>query len=470
MSHQARHAFCASAALFLTATASGCLFHGQDAVSQSSLPEPFLCMYGHRDIYTEEFKKHLSSFTVIEGSTTDATFVKALRARGRIYAYGVPNPLDATASDLVAEWSAPFENDMNGLLPGGFDAIAIDEITAAPDGSPSSQAQCAALATLRLRYPQKLIFAAALGELADGGSSSVYPPHESYKDLLNAMYKHADMIMLERYSNERTPRYGLFEKFSDNIESQVPGILRKTVFGLIISQNGLVADDSTDVGFWGHLDEQLHIIRNDADCAIMPGIMFWVYYRSESAITPAFCAKLVDHYFIDDRTVYFGDGDLGQLIDNSQFENGTQPWRIAVGAGGEVGRFEYDEEGLPDHHDDYGSALHGSFGLKMTRGDAPNQAICLVNCVEEGTTYTVSAFALAESAESSIPTAVRVLIRDSDGQIIASESMRINEKTWRRLIFSFCPPSAPVSIVLTDSGGAPGQVTFWDFVELEAAY
>ena len=274
------------------------------------------------------------------------------------------------------------------------------------------------------------------------------------------------MIMLERYSNERTPRYSLFEKFSDNIESQVPGILRKTVFGLIISQKGLVADDSTDVGFWGHLDEQLHIIRNDPDCAIMPGIMFWVYYRSESA-TPALCAKLAHHYFIEDRTDYFGDGALGQMIENSQFENGTQPWRIAVGAGGEVCRFEYDKEGVPDHHDDYRNALHGSFGLKTTRGDAPNQAICLVSGVEAGTTYTLSVFVLAES---NVPAAARVLIRDSDGQIISSESMWINEKTWHRLIFSFCPQSDPISIALTDSDGAPGQVTFWDFVELEPAY
>ena len=137
----------ACAAFLLAGTVWGSAVHAQDGDFQPSLPKPFLCMYGHRDIYTDEFKKNLSTFTVIEGFTTDAAFVKELRSQGRVYAHSVPNPEDAPASDLVAAWSAPLENDLNGLLSDGFDAIAIDEFTAAPDGTTRSQAQCEALAT-----------------------------------------------------------------------------------------------------------------------------------------------------------------------------------------------------------------------------------------------------------------------------------------------------------------------------------
>ena len=65
----------------------------------------------------------------------------------------------------------------------------------------------------------------------------------------------------------------------------------------------------------------------------MPGVMFWVYYRSETDITPRYLAKLVDHYYIQNKTEYFGDGQREQLIANPQFET-LDGWKLHPGQAG----------------------------------------------------------------------------------------------------------------------------------------
>ena len=142
-----------------------------------ALPSPALFMYGYGDAQTENpqtaalWRKLFGTFNIIEGTTTNADFVKRLRADGKVFAHHVVNTFEETATvdDIVAAWSAPFRNDLDGELPGGFDAIAVDELHSNPDGTPESKRVVAALRQLRERYPNKLILVSCVWKLAFSG-------------------------------------------------------------------------------------------------------------------------------------------------------------------------------------------------------------------------------------------------------------------------------------------------------------
>ncbi len=91
----------------------------QPATSLGRPLNPFICMYGHSDDagVTAAFRKLIPRFTVIEGTSTDAEFIKELRAVGCIYAAHVTNHENATDEKLVALWRKPFDNNLSGRLP-----------------------------------------------------------------------------------------------------------------------------------------------------------------------------------------------------------------------------------------------------------------------------------------------------------------------------------------------------------------
>ncbi len=72
-----------------------------------TVPDPFLCMYGHHDGagMTEQFKGITPAFTVVEGTSTDTDFIKELCVQGRVYAYHVTNPTSSTTAGLVQKES-----------------------------------------------------------------------------------------------------------------------------------------------------------------------------------------------------------------------------------------------------------------------------------------------------------------------------------------------------------------------------
>lgn len=427
-------------------------------------PDPFICMYGHSDDagVTDAFRKIIPPFNVIEGTSTDAAFIKELRTRGAVYAAHVTNPETAAAQELLAVWRAPFENNLGGRLPGGYDAIAIDELRANPHGSVQSQRVCDALGQLRALYPNKGIFAAAVWQL---GYESA-----KYSQQLRAVNQHADMLMLEAYLRETKQAYGYFASWADNLKAVAPGILRKTVYGLGISQRGHVFDDTAEVGFWGHLDQQFRSIRTDADASTMPGVMFWVYYRCETDLTPDYLARLIDHYYIRKRTDYLGDGTTRQLITNSRFDT-PAGWTPAPGKGGAVDYFAYDSAGIENDHGEYGWSSHGARGLKMLRGRTPNRASFRVTGVDPNWVYTVSAWVTAKASGQG----ATLIITTPDGTPVARkqiEDVRSGAQwnEWSRIVFHFAPPSNTVHVVLSDQPAAPGATLYWDFVELEKAY
>ena len=428
-------------------------------------PKPFICLYGHSDDegVTEAFRKLFPRINVIEGTSSNAAFIKELRGKGCIYAAHVTNPVNATEDELVAHWRAPFENDLGGQLPGGYDAIAIDELRANFDGSVQSQRVCRALAKLRELYPQKQVYAAATWHLGYEAAK--------YTQQLRAVNEHVDMLMLEAYLRETRPAYGYFADWADKLKAVEPGLLEKTVYGLGVAQRGYLHDDSSEVGFFGHLDRQFRAIRTDADAARMPGIMFWVYYRSETSVTPEYLAKLADHYYRKKKNSSFGDGRTKQLVTNAQFET-LDGWELTAGNGGRVEQFQYDSvKGLQGDHDEHGWSSHGKHGLKMFRGQSPNRGSIEVTGLDMRKVYVASVWVNADRPDRR----AGLRITDLQGGVIAEgHTARAGRGThwneWSRIILTFSPNNPNIRIELHDTGAAPGTVLFWDFIELEAAW
>ncbi|MFP6767961.1 MAG: hypothetical protein VB859_07320 [Planctomycetaceae bacterium] len=428
-------------------------------------PRPFICMYGHSDDagVTTSFRKLIPRFSVIEGTSSNAKFIVELRGKGCIYAAHVTNPVNGTAAELVSLWRKPFENTLAGQLAGGYDAIAIDELRANPDGSVQSNRVCQALAELRELYPKKQIYAAATWQLGREASK--------YSQQLRAVYRHVDVLMLEVYLRETKRAYGYFAAWADQLKAVEPGLLKKTVYGLGVAQRGYLYDDSTDVGFFGHLDQQFRSIRTDADASKMPGIMFWVYYRSETKVTPRHLARLVDHYFLQRKTDYLGDGKAGQLVGNPLFATLTG-WKCQPGEGGSLEQFQYGSvAGLQNDHDDHGWSSHGKHGLKMVRGSRSNTASFEVRRLDPRMIYTVSAW--VHSDKPGRRAGLRVT--ETGGRVIAEdETDRAGRGTqwneWTRLVFDFQPSRSTIQIELHDRNSRTGAVLFWDFVELETVY
>ena len=431
----------------------------------------YTVMYGHSDDSgaTDAFRDHVVPyFSVIEGTSSNAGFINELRSQGKVYAAHVTNPIGDTAAQLYARWRAPFENTLGGQLPGGYDAIAIDELHgASTNGTANSNAVVSALKQLRARYPNKEIYAATTWHYGQNSAN--------HADQLNALNQYADLIMVENYNRENNYHTSFFQSYADNLKSTVPGILNKTIYGLYIPQGGFVADDSTDVGFFGMLDDQFHRIRHDTDAATMPGVMFWPYYRTEKDLTPQYIAQLVDHYYIQGNSGFFGDGNMEQLITNPQFEGSTNGWVLSPGAGGSLQTFSYSSVSFQADHDDFGQASHGSWGLKMVRGASPNEASFQVSGVDPNMVYEATAFVISGAPRQRATLAVT----EPDGTVIESETVtdvgsppdyyhKWNE--WTRLDFDFVPTSETIQVVLSDEHASSGTQLYWDFVELEAAY
>ena len=439
-------------------------------IAAGPMPKPFICLYGHSDDpgATRAIKEIIPPFTVIEGTSRNADFIRELRDQGKVYAAHVNNPAAETAAQLYDRWRAPFEDTLGGRLPGGYDAIAIDELHAAHrNGTAHSDAVVDALRQLRENYPTKGVYVAAVWSY--GGKST------DYSDQLEAVNRYAEVLMLEVYIREGNPSYGWLgghhEAHAGKLAAAVPGILTKTVYGLYIPQGAFVADDSTDVGFWGHLDEQFHRIRNDPAAATMPGVMFWVYYQCRRELTPDYVARLVDHYFLRNNTGYFGDGNTRQLVGNPQFET-LDGWACHVGEGGSVEQLTYASAGVKNHHDQHQLASHGSHGLKMVRGQGHNEARFEISGLDTTMLYTVSAWVVADAPGRHD----RLAVRAADGADLASKEIddagsqpdwywKWNE--WSRLIFHFAPTSDTITLVLSDEPTKAGAVLYWDFIELE---
>lgn len=296
----------ATSVAIVTALASSTLMGSEGRLT---LPNPVLFMYGYSDSegngasdqYRDLWKKTIQAFTVIEGQTENAELVKRLREQGKVFAYHVVNTIDAkhnTPEDFVAAWSKPFEETLGGRLPGGFDAISIDEFNSYPDGSKESQLQNESLRQVRERFPDRLIFVSGVWKLADGGPGSLYSDKRvTYDDTLNAVRKYADIFVLENYQRTGNIQFEFFESMPKNLESRSPGLLKKTIFGLYISQSApFIADDDPEVGFFEFLETQINLIKIGKLSKTMPGVAFWVFYRAKPETVEEVVRLLQEHF------------------------------------------------------------------------------------------------------------------------------------------------------------------------------
>jgi hypothetical protein len=279
--------------------------------ARAKLKTPTIVMYGYSDAMRDQWTQTLNTVNVVTGRTSDANLVTRLRAKGVVFAWHVVNTPASelpTADDLARVWSAPFRDTLGGKLPGGFDAIAIDELLPAKDGSAESTRVIAALREVRRLHPNRLIFAWGVWHLATGGGIGRYATKDTYDDLLHAARDSTDQFWLECYQREGNPQFSLFRDSAENVSRRAPGLLEKTLFALYISQSApFIADDDKAADFFEFLDAQFHLLRNDPLLKKTSGVAFWAFYRSKPE-TIEHVNALVRHYFIKGQTNYYGSG------------------------------------------------------------------------------------------------------------------------------------------------------------------
>ena len=441
----------------------------------AELPDQILYQDGYifslqgTDSFNEDLRDH---FTVIGGKTTDAGLVQQLRSEGKVFTYNVGYNSSFTTQQLVDVWSDPFNNTLGGELPGGFDAIEINEILPYANGTVESNRIVAALTQLRAEYPDKIIATFTPQELGWNPAP--------YSNLLNAINDHADLLLFEAYMDEgAAPGNVLWHaNMATLLDNQTPGLIDKTIFALLSYQGESSADTTTDIGFWGFLDAQMHAIRNHPVTSRMPGVGSYYY---SLGLTADFMGRAMDHYYVQGNTDYFGDGDMTQAVSNPQFENSTAGWELAAGAGGSIGIFDYNGEPVSSTHGlswnipGGNCCSHGTYGLKTVRGSEANK-VSYAATVEAGLTYHISAYVHA-GAGGDLDDAMVQIITDS-GNLIAErlgsqmETPHGIPNPWRAITFNFVvnPGQEDIRIILTDDAADAGDVFYWDFVEMEDAF
>lgn len=281
---------------------AGCA-HLQKTDRPPKLPQPSLIMYGYSDAdavrysgfwlereqWEKSWKETVKHYNIITGKTKDAGLVKRLRAQNKIFAYHVNNTRDAkhqTVEDFVRDWSKPFEDTLDGKLPGGFDAISIDELHSDGDGTVESETAIAAVRELRRRYPQKLIIAWGVWRLGLAGSPGAggkqFIPDRLCDRQLQMVTECCDLFVMECYHREANAHLGFFAEMAKNLDKRAPGLLPKTIFGLGIAQSpDCNYDDLPEVDFGGFLDKQMTLLKSTPELQKTQGVALWAFYRAK---------------------------------------------------------------------------------------------------------------------------------------------------------------------------------------------
>ena len=420
------------------------------------------------------WKKTLRTVNVVEGLTAEPELVLRLRKEGKVFAWHVVNTIKVgdTADSIVKKWSEPFRNTFAGRLPGGFDAISIDELHPWPDGDKRSELAIKALAELKRRYPDRLVIAAVRWQLAASGSKRV--KGEIYDRQLRAIRDHVDLVFLECYLNETNPQFHLFAELADNIEKRAPGIIEKTIYGLAISQNVTFpyADSSPYVEFGDFLDKQLHTIRNHPLGRKMPGVGYWVFYRARP-VTVLDVLDLSRHYYLEGKTGYFGDGDYTTVVKSPSFERRLTAWKIE-GKGAEVISYK-DAPGITAWH----SATFASHGNRVLRmvGSKEGCGISQEVKVLPDTTYILSAWVATRLNSGG---GLSYSLRGSDvlgggGGVAGMPHVscvrpgRPGNHRWQRIDMTISTGKCNI-LKLSLRDPRPGKTIYYDFIQLERGH
>lgn len=453
------------------------LVHVNAASSNRPLPSPAIHMYGFSDggyqYQSEIWDQILSVATIIEGTTQNAAFVKQLQSQGKIFAYHVVNTFsDSTTAEEVANtWAIPFQNTLYGKLPDGFDAVCIDELHSYADGSANSIRTINAIKILRQRYPNKYIMAAGVWQLGLSGDT-YYVGGTSYDNQLKAVRDDCDLFFLENYITESNIQIYIFDRMARNVNSRVPGLLSKTIFGLGIAQSTPFAyDNSPFINFNEYLDAQFHTIRNDSLMKTMPGIGFWVFYRARPE-TLLHCAELCKHYYYENKTNYYGQGQYNNiLLQDPGFDAGnTVAWRISNIS--DIINYASLSDTIPAQH--YSLASHGTNCLKTTRGSIASRIRQIVS-VEPGCWYRLSGYVTSNS--STFKATLGAFDHRGEAYFQTSKNFTFSSTSdvntkWKRIAIRFQVPQDTHKLVIyfSDEPSETGTILFWDFFEFEKDY
>jgi hypothetical protein len=266
--------------------------------------------------FGSHWRATVAEFDIISGVTRDAAFVSALRRQGKLFSYHVDESftgerdvlmanaeLDPHSSgqaafirvavrELVAKWSAPFEDTLGGALEGGFDSITIDELHSTDwDGSVRSAIIRQALRTVRARYPEKRILVYAVATLAASGTSEIHPSinpdARSYSQVLAAVGAYANLLIVENYQTPQNQHPSFFGALAENLNRVNHSLLDKTIYALLIQTDLLQQTCPSALScasfVRGFLSREVLAIKDNPAASRMPGIGFWVFYRSDPA-------------------------------------------------------------------------------------------------------------------------------------------------------------------------------------------
>lgn len=468
------------------------------AERRMKLPSPILFFYGWGDniVENEEFAPNLKnayiealdSYNIIEGTTVNAELVKKLRSEGKIFAYQTWLPVrykgyeNVTLEQVVDHLAQPFENTLGGELPGGFDAICIDEF--GPDIDPKKeQMMVDVLKELRRRYPDRLIICpitSSFGQLGPKGHEYVNKRQTGYlpfkgqprTEIFNAIRDYSDLMLYEWYaSTSRNPGWEFCETASRNIQAVSPGLEKKTVVLLSVAQY----DDRAEMHcFNSFLDWCMAKIRRD-EVWTNNGVGFWVAYRAKPDTLRQF-VKLADHYFTKGNTDYYGTGDFKNPVQNPGFESEDMAAWTYEGTEGGYSRVKLADEGIAVER--YPNVSNGNYSVKLTMGDNKARGTLTQRVkVAPGGVYRVSAYVYSKlwnMATWQLPAELRVITNDDGipnglGATSQPQFIRSPEAEWRELAVTVAVPfnCSSIDVIMNNRYASPGDSVYFDIVTVD---
>ena len=482
------------------------------------LAKPALLMYGFRDEMRAWWDEVFQTFNIIVGLFYDADRIRHLENGGIVvaesthasfhhrHAIGPDGKMRGRASNrdnLIASLGWPFVETLEGRMPGGFKAMAWDEMGGWPNGSRMARTLVDVLRETRRRFPNKLImvwgtndlgqtwptkggpfedydraFANAVRANSVGGRTPVPNPADRprYPDcweVVRGIRDYADLFMQEAYLYESSARcLDKGPSMAANLKTLAPGILKKTILvPMICDSTDEKCSDDPRLLFKEFLEAQVRLIRIDSDARDTIGIGLYPLYRADLETITHLCA-LVRHYYHENRLDYYGLGRMDNPVADPSFE----AWSVPFGAPGKS-VVDYGEGTAPDNPPR--GPGPGFFGRRVLRMDAegrPHRFTQRVRLHRPGP-HVLSAWWWSKGKEP-LRLSVNLIQPDGSRKPLAQRDTPAHYSAyWARGRVSFNLPAPPrktplqdIEIAISDAAVKSDVSLFVDCVEIEPQY
>ena len=144
---------------------------------------------------------------------------------------------------------------------------------------------------IKRRYPHKRIVAWAPMAVVLAGSPGKnglrYAKGKICDNQLRMVAECCDLMMIECYHRESAPHFDWFAEAAKNVNTRMPGLLDKTIFGLCVSQrDDLNMDDKPAMNFSQHLEKQFKLLQSEPLVKQTPGVAIYSFYRAKPELIP----------------------------------------------------------------------------------------------------------------------------------------------------------------------------------------